>query len=199
MIPQIRKSGPTSSPLRRSPDPDEQRVAPERYTHDWLATLDRAAEPIAAAECHTAGESVTAAGSIDRGCTTDATPPTTDRTPRQPVQPVAYFGDPPAAASPTIPPRKPGEHPLAPAITRAHSSMEAIAKIQDYSATMVKRERIDGVLGEHQYMFIKVRHQPFSVYIYFLAPGDLKGQESIYIAGKNDGNLLAIPTGSRRG
>lgn len=73
--------------------------------------------------------------------------------------------------------------------------MEAIAKIQDYSATMVKRERIDGVLGEHQYMFIKVRHQPFSVYIYFLAPGDLKGQESIYIAGKNDGNLLAHPNG----
>ena len=71
----------------------------------------------------------------------------------------------------------------APAITRAHTSLEAIAKIQDYSATMVKRERIDGVLGEHQYLFVKVRHQPFSVYVYFLAPADLKGQESIYIAG----------------
>jgi hypothetical protein len=123
-------------------------------------------------------------------------PPTGYATPSG-VQPAAFFNDAPATPAPTTttPTAQAGEHPLAPAIARAHTAMESIAKIQDYSATLVKRERIDGALGEHQYLFIKVRHNPFSVYLYFLAPAELKGQETIYIAGKNDGNLLAHPNG----
>jgi hypothetical protein len=46
-------------------------------------------------------------------------------------------------------------------------------------------------------MFVKVRHEPFSVYMYFLGPASKKGQEAIYIDGKNDGNLLAHPNGFR--
>jgi hypothetical protein len=64
-------------------------------------------------------------------------------------------------------------------------------KISDYSCTMVKRERIDGKLGEHQYMFAKIRHEPFSVYLYFVAPDDVKGQEVLFVDGRNDGNMLA--------
>ena len=48
--------------------------------------------------------------------------------------------------------------------------MDSLNKIEDYQCTMVKRERINGELGEHEYMFVKVRHKPFSVYTYFLAP-----------------------------
>ena len=55
----------------------------------------------------------------------------------------------------------------------------------------MKRERIDGKLGEHEYMFAKIRSQPFSVYLYFLGPDSVKGQEVIYVAGHNDGNMLA--------
>jgi hypothetical protein len=65
------------------------------------------------------------------------------------------------------------------------------ANVKDYSCTMVKRERVDGKLCEHQYIFAKIRHEPFSVYLYFLAPDDVKGQEVIYVAGSNDGNMLA--------
>ena len=39
-------------------------------------------------------------------------------------------------------------------------------------------------------MFIKVRHQPFSVYLRFLSPADRKGEEAIYVEGRNNGNLL---------
>jgi hypothetical protein len=91
----------------------------------------------------------------------------------------------------------PGEHPLAPAIRWAKVALAEFDKIQDYSATMVKRERIDGVLNPHEYMFIKVRTQPFSVYMYFLAPAKVKGQEALYVTGQNDGNLLAHPNGLR--
>ncbi|MEI8072309.1 MAG: DUF1571 domain-containing protein [Planctomycetota bacterium] len=85
-----------------------------------------------------------------------------------------------------------GVHPLQQAIDVAEKGLGAIrANIQDYSCTVVKRERIDGKLGEHEYMFTKIRQQPFSVYLYFLGPDSVKGQEVIYVNGGNEGNMLA--------
>ena len=68
-------------------------------------------------------------------------------------------------------------------------------RIRDYSAVMIKRERNGNVLGPAQCMFVKVRHKPFSVYLHFLAPDSSKGDEAIYVEGKNDGNLLGHTTG----
>jgi len=99
------------------------------------------------------------------------------------------------AASRGLGATQPNEHPLAPALRWALQGLPAIEKLQDYSATMVKRERISGKLGEYEYMFAKIRHKPFSVYLYFLGPGNLKGQEVIYIEGQNNGNLWAHTTG----
>nr|MCS5617681.1 DUF1571 domain-containing protein [Pirellulales bacterium] len=85
-----------------------------------------------------------------------------------------------------------GQHPLEPALELAQRGLNQLrSTIKDYSCTVVKRERIDGKLGEHQYLFAKIRHEPFSVYLYFLAPDDVKGQEVIYVEGRNDGNMLA--------
>ncbi len=85
-----------------------------------------------------------------------------------------------------------GQHPLEPALELAQRGLAQLrANVKDYSCTMVKRERVDGKLGEHQYIFAKIRHEPFSVYLYFLAPEDVKGQEVIYVTGHNDGNMLA--------
>lgn len=92
----------------------------------------------------------------------------------------------------------PGEHPIMPAIRWAKEGKANIEKIQDYSATIVKRERINGKLGETQYMFVKVRHKPFSVYMYFLGPPKLKGREVIYVEGQNDGKMFAHGTGLQR-
>ena len=85
-----------------------------------------------------------------------------------------------------------GEHPLEPALALAAQGLDNLrANIKDYSCTVVKRERIGGELQPHEYMFAKIRHEPFSVYLYFLAPEAVKGQEVIYSDGKNDGNMLA--------
>jgi outer membrane lipoprotein-sorting protein len=97
-----------------------------------------------------------------------------------------------------IPEKRPDEHPLMPALRWANSGLIEMEKIHDYSATMVKRERINGKLGEHQYMFIKIRQKPFSVYMYFLGPPNLKGQEVIYVNGANNGNMWAHPTGLQK-
>ena len=91
--------------------------------------------------------------------------------------------------------RQPDEHPLMPALRWANSGQREMEQLSDYSATMVKRERINGKLGEHQFMFVKVRHNPFSVYMRFLAPKKLKGQEVIYVEGMNSGKMSAHGTG----
>lgn len=89
----------------------------------------------------------------------------------------------------------PGEHPLMPALRWAEAGLADMESIEDYCCTLVKRERIDGELLEHEYMFVKVRHEPFSVYMKFLAPARLKDREAIYVDGANDGLMLAHPNG----
>lgn len=84
-----------------------------------------------------------------------------------------------------------------PAIRWAEEGLQNVEKIQDYSAVMVKHERIEGELADEQYLFIKVRHRPFSVYLYFLKPESLRGQEVLWIEGANDGKMLAHGTGLR--
>jgi hypothetical protein len=92
-------------------------------------------------------------------------------------------------------------HPLDPALDLAREGLATIqATVNDYTCTVVKRERIDGELLDYQYMFVKVRNrkvqnnrvvQPFSVYMYFLKPSDVKGRECIYVEGRNDDKLVA--------
>src|SRR5439155_11233460 len=55
--------------------------------------------------------------------------------------------------------------------------------------------RIGTELGPYKSLRLKVRQRPFSVYAYFDAPQDLRGQEVIYVAGQNGGNLLAHGVG----
>jgi hypothetical protein len=82
------------------------------------------------------------------------------------------------------------------ALQLSRQSLDNIRKhIRDYSTVIIKRERIDGRLGEPECMLLKVRHKPFSVYGYFQQPVSRKGEEFIYVDGKNDGQLLVHTTG----
>jgi hypothetical protein len=87
------------------------------------------------------------------------------------------------------------EHPLVPVLRWAQQRLPALEKLKDYSAVLVRRERIRGKLTGYEYVFIKIRHRPFSVYAYFQAPAAVKGQEVIYVADRNEGNLLAHRAG----
>jgi hypothetical protein len=89
------------------------------------------------------------------------------------------------------PQTQPNEHPLVPVLRWAKQGLPAIESLKDYSATLVRRERIHGKTSGYEYLSIKIRHAPFSVYAYFQAPAAVKGQEVIYIAGQNQGNILA--------
>jgi hypothetical protein len=99
------------------------------------------------------------------------------------------------SAAPQLGPGEPNEHPLVPVLKWAYSGLVNLEKIQDYSATVAKRERIGGKVLDYEYMFVKLRQKPFSVYMCFLGPADLKGQEVIYIEGRNNGNMWAHGVG----
>jgi hypothetical protein len=86
---------------------------------------------------------------------------------------------------------QPHEHPLMPVLGWAKQGLPAIESLKDYSAVLVRRERIRGKLTGYEYVFVKIRHQPFSVYACFQSPVSVHGQEVIYVAGQNQGNLLA--------
>lgn len=58
----------------------------------------------------------------------------------------------------------------------------------DYAAQFHKVERVDGAMQDEQVIFMKVRHQPFSVYFKWLT-GDV-GREVLYVDGLNDGKML---------
>ena len=92
-----------------------------------------------------------------------------------------------------------GEHPLMPALRMAKGSLQTIdTRVRDYNAILMKQERVDGVLMPKEVAFVKVRHQPFSVYMYFL--GENKGRECIYnsTTSETPGKLIARDCGFKK-
>jgi Protein of unknown function (DUF1571) len=71
----------------------------------------------------------------------------------------------------------------------------SIARVRDYTGTVVRQERIGGQLQPEAYIDVRIRQQPFSVYLKWISPRQLAGQEAIFIAGKNNNEIRAKGTG----
>jgi hypothetical protein len=91
-------------------------------------------------------------------------------------------GDPQAAAGLAAEIGRPasGEHPLTPVLRWARARRGDVARIHDYECTLVKRERVGTSIVGPQYLFLKLRQEPFSVYQRFLAPPEVRNREVIY-------------------
>lgn len=85
--------------------------------------------------------------------------------------------------------KKPG---LAQVIKVAQNSRARVTKLQDYTYTFEKRELI-GEKVLRQKMTMKVRQEPFGVYVKYLDPHP--GREVIYADGQNQGKLLVHEDG----
>ncbi len=100
---------------------------------------------------------------------------------------------------------RPATHTLDAAMKLARDCVAEIDRnVDDYTATIVKRERIGEKLGDEQYVFAKIRNRktkdgklvtPFGVYMRFLKPVSVKGREVIWVEGQNDGKLVAHEAG----
>ncbi|MEO8496592.1 MAG: DUF1571 domain-containing protein [Planctomycetota bacterium] len=98
-----------------------------------------------------------------------------------------------------------GSHPLDPALARAKEGLKLIEDtVDDYTATIIKRERIKGTLTENEFVSAKIRNRkvvdgkvvvPFAVYMKFLKPDAVAGREVIYVEGANDNKIVAHETG----
>ncbi len=84
------------------------------------------------------------------------------------------------------------EHPLAPALRHAKTCSEKAQAMKGYECTFTKKEIVGNEMIS-QSMKMKVRHEPFSVYMYFMEPS--KGREVIFVDGKNDNKLQVHETG----
>jgi outer membrane lipoprotein-sorting protein len=102
------------------------------------------------------------------------------------------FDEPKTAAGEPTPSKINPEHPLAPALDMAYKAREALEDVKDYEAHFEKKELL-GKQTIHTKMTIKLREDPFSVYLLFHEPN--QGREVIYVDGKNNGMLLAHETG----
>jgi hypothetical protein len=76
------------------------------------------------------------------------------------------------------------------------SQEEIDQNVRDYSCTFIKRERVEGQMGDYQHIYMKVMHQPFSVYMSFIKP--YPGREVAYVEGQNNGKLVALDAGFAR-
>ncbi len=61
--------------------------------------------------------------------------------------------------------------------------------IRDYTCTLIKQERVNGKLQEENYIDMRVRNYPFSVYMRWLTPNQFSGQEVCYVDGRNNNQM----------
>lgn len=84
------------------------------------------------------------------------------------------------------------EHPLAPALRHAQTCVANTAKLSGYECRFIKKEVV-GRQTISQTIRMKVRHDPFSVYMNFEEPH--AGREVIFVEGRNNNNLLVHEAG----
>ena len=73
--------------------------------------------------------------------------------------------------------------------------LQRLEHIPDYTSTFIKQERVAGKLGEPGLINLKIRHQPFSIYMKWYN-GD-KGRELLDVDGQNKGDLVVRVGGIR--
>ncbi len=76
------------------------------------------------------------------------------------------------------------------------AAADRLNRVETYTATLRKRERLKGHLGPEQTLAIKVRQKPFAIYAKFLAPQ--AGKEVVYAEGHHDNKLIAHAAGVAR-
>ena len=104
-------------------------------------------------------------------------------------------------------PNAPAKPTLETVLHVANESYDQVREeITDYTCVLVRRERVDGRLGPHEFAYAKVRNRrvhngeiitPFSIYLKFLKPKDVAGREVLYVEGANDNEMLVRRGGIR--
>ncbi len=113
--------------------------------------------------------------------------------------------DPPDRPPQSIPPASPrpmaSPAPVAPVaemdapLRLIAQARQSYAGVKDYTCMMLKKERMGGKMPPDNVVAMKVRAEPFSVYLRWNEPRALAGQEACYVAGRNGGMMRVHSTG----
>jgi hypothetical protein len=90
-------------------------------------------------------------------------------------------------------PERAADTPIERAIRTIAACQARYDRVEDYTCTFYKRERIAGRMTPLHIMDMKVRIKPQSIYFKFQQPA--QGREAIYIAGRHSGKVLAHDVG----
>src|ERR1700722_11175720 len=75
------------------------------------------------------------------------------------------------------------------------AARQAYAQVQDYSCVLVKKEKMSNEPPVENVMSMTIRVEPYSVNLRWLEPKALRGQEAVYVAGKNSGQMRVKSAG----
>ncbi|MFL5328335.1 MAG: DUF1571 domain-containing protein [Gemmataceae bacterium] len=81
--------------------------------------------------------------------------------------------------------------PLVAAAQLLNEAQTSFARVNDYTGMFYKQERVNGQLNPEQTIQIRVRQQPFSVYLKWNGPQKFVGQEACFVSGKNS-NMVRV-------
>jgi len=81
------------------------------------------------------------------------------------------------------------------AIELLNEARRHFQNVQDYECRAISQERVNGVLLPEGVKTMKVRNQPFSIYLRSESPSADAGMEICYVAGRNEGMMRVNPAG----
>jgi hypothetical protein len=88
-------------------------------------------------------------------------------------------------------------NPMEEPVRLINEAAQAYAAVQDYTCLFVKREQIQGRLQPDHLITMNVRTRPFEIYLRWLGPANVAGQEVCYVPSKNAGEMRIHATGVR--
>lgn len=97
--------------------------------------------------------------------------------------------DPPTVVPTANTPAK--NHPLDQPLAMLAQAKKYHQEVRDYTCTLVKQERVNGRLQEENYIDMRMRTYPFSVYMRWLGPRAMAGQEVCFVLGRNN-NMMRV-------
>jgi hypothetical protein len=81
------------------------------------------------------------------------------------------------------------EGPMDQPLALMYEARRAFAGVKDYTCTLQSQENVRGKLQDSNVIVFKMRTQPFSVSMRWLAPRENQGQEVCFVLGKNNNKM----------
>lgn len=113
------------------------------------------------------------------------------------AEPAPKKGNPPPATNTQPIPAPDAVRAADPLAAMLADTRGSFSRIRDYTCTLTRQERVNGITSAEQVAEMKVRVKPASVHVRFARPESVAGLEAAYMANRQDGKLRWRPAGAK--